>query len=94
MKKYKTIFRFGLLAALILMINPAFMKPDDRPYEELWKEVDALMEKGLPRSALEVIDVVQQKALTENQGQQLLKAAIYRFAANQLFEEDHFAQSH
>lgn len=93
MKNYKSIFRFGLMAALILMINPAFMKPDDKPYEELWKEVDALMEKGLPRSALEVIDVVQQKALTENQGQQLLKAAIYRFAANQLFEEDHLPKA-
>ncbi len=93
MKSFNPFFRIGLLATLILMIGPAFMKPENRTYDELWKEVDAFMEKGLPRSALELIEVVHQKALAENNGRQMLKSTIYRFNANQHFEEDHLIRA-
>lgn len=99
MSTFKSIFRIGLLVSLILMINPGFMKPEAQSYDKLWEEVDALLKRGLPRSAIELIDVVQQNAISEKNGQQLLKAAIYRFSANQQFEEEHlikaiaFAQS-
>ncbi len=93
MNNKKSFFRIGLIAAMILLIGPSFMKPEDRSYDELWKQVDAYLQKGLPRSALELIDLVQQKAIKDNNGQQLLKSAVYRFSANQQFEEDHLLGS-
>lgn len=93
MRTCKSIFRIGLLVGLIFLINPGFMKPEDQSYDKLWQEVDALLKKGLPRSAIELIDIVQQKAITENNGQQLLKAAVYRFSAGQQFEEEHLVKA-
>lgn len=53
-----------------------------------WKMIDSLMEKGLPRSAAEIAEVVRQKA--ENQGNlpNLIKANLFLMQVEHMTKED------
>jgi len=50
----------------------------NKDFDKLWAEVDSLNIKGLPKSALEVVESIYIKAKKENNTPQYLKAVIYK----------------
>jgi len=50
---------------------------DDR-YKKLWKDVETLEQKGLPKSALEKTDEIYKLAMSEKNEQQIVKTLIYK----------------
>ena len=47
-------------------------------YEKLWQKVDSLDKKGLPKSALEVVEKIYKKAKEDKNSPQYIKAVIYK----------------
>jgi hypothetical protein len=47
-----------------------------QPYDKLWKRVDSCQNKGLTESALKVVELIYQKAKSENNSAQLVKALL------------------
>lgn len=89
-----SFLRVGLIAAMILLLNPGFTNSDKhKSFKQLWDEIEAFAEKGLPKSALQLLDVLHQKAMAEKNNPQLLKATLYRFSLWQSFEEEHLLKS-
>jgi uncharacterized protein YfaS (alpha-2-macroglobulin family) len=62
-------------------------------YARYWKQVDSLQQKGLPQSALKVVNTIYEKAKAENQPDQLVKAVIHRLKFTAYTEEDAFVLS-
>ncbi len=48
------------------------------PFDTLWKQVETYESKGLPRSAIEVVNTIYDKAKEANDAGQLIKAFLYR----------------
>lgn len=79
-------------------INKQTMKPDDKPlhfnstkdFNKEWASVDSLDDKGLPKSALELVDKIYKKAFAENNAAQVIKARIYQLKYRNMIEEDAF----
>lgn len=61
--------------------------PKGSTYEKEWKKVDSLANKGLPKSALEVVQGIYNKAKSENNSSQLVKAIIHRMKFEKMTEE-------
>jgi len=59
------------------------------PYDQLWKKTDSLINKGLPKSALEIVIKIYQKAKTENNQAQLVKSLLYRIKLQADFQENY-----
>jgi hypothetical protein len=94
MKTLPSYLRIGLVAGIILLLNPGFTNSDEnKSFEQLWKEIEAYTEKGLPKSALQQLEILHQKAIAGKNHPQLLKATLYRFSLWQSFEEDHLLKS-
>ncbi|MDN5350193.1 MAG: hypothetical protein PWQ54_1589 [Bacteroidales bacterium] len=76
--------RFVLLSSLITIILIAFTQqsfyaPQQYDYDKAWKSVEENFEKGLPKTAAQIIDQIRQQALSQNNQPQLLKTIIYQF---------------
>lgn len=56
-------------------------------YEKLWKRVDSCENKGLTESALKIVEFIYQRAKTDNNAPQLVKAVINRMKFKQNKEE-------
>jgi len=63
----------------------SFAKGDS--YDKLWKRVDSCEQKGLTESALKVVEVLYQKAKSENNAAQFVKAVIHRMKFESYKEE-------
>lgn len=61
--------------------------PKGSTYEKEWKKVDSLALKGLTKSALEVVTGIYNKAKSENNAPQFVKAIIHRMKFEQMMEE-------
>lgn len=61
--------------------------PKGSTYEKEWAKVDSLAKKGLNKSALEVVNGIYEKAKTENNASQFVKAIIHRMKFEQYMEE-------
>ena len=59
-------------------------------FENAWKKVDSLSEKGLPKSALEWIATIQKKAEAENNSGQKIKAHLYRIRLESDYQEGYY----
>jgi len=57
-------------------------------YENEWKEVESLVNKGLPQSALQTVEKIYSAAKDENNAPQFLKASIYRIKLQADYQED------
>ena len=57
------------------------------PYERLWKKVDSCENKGLTETALKVVETIYEKAKSDNNAPQLVKAVIHRMKFKQYKEE-------
>lgn len=63
------------------------------PYEKEWKEITDLESKGLPKSALEKVLVLYQRAKTANDPSQVIKTLIFRSKYTSQLEEDGFVKT-
>jgi len=59
-------------------------------YKTEWAKVDSLDRLGLPKSAIVLVEKIYEKALQENNSDQILKATIYRMKYLNMYEEDAF----
>ncbi len=90
MKKILVYFIFSLI---IVSISGFLLAPQEKDYEKSWQEVEAYVKKGLPKSALKIVDEVYKSAKTESNQPQVLKALIYRVSLQSRFEEDHLVKA-
>ncbi|MGE0566571.1 MAG: alpha-2-macroglobulin [Bacteroidia bacterium] len=80
------VFTLPLWNGLIISGKSVNAQPSES-YDKLWKRVDSCTRKGLSASALDVVEVIYQKAKTENNGPQFVKAVIHRMKFKQYKEE-------
>ena len=59
-------------------------------YDRSWKQVDSLEQQGLPKSALEIVNVIMDKAAKEKNQPMQVKALMYQMKYNQELEENDF----
>ncbi len=62
-------------------------------YENEWKEVESFVRKGLPQSALKIVDNIYLQSKAENNAPQFLKAAIYQVKLQSDYQEDFMESS-
>ncbi len=62
-------------------------------YANAWKQVQQLEEKGLPESALKVVNEIYQQAKTDKNSAQLVKAIIHQFKFTDAKEETTFVKN-
>ena len=101
----KKVLLAMVLAVVILsimyagvIVNKPITKLDDSPlhfnktndYKKDWVLVDSLEQKGLPKSALDFVNVIYKKAFAENNAAQVIKARIYQLKYRNTIEEDAF----
>ena len=90
----RTLTQFLLLAALatgLMFLAPAFeshrhtmpgtseVMPEEY-YARQWKKVQEALDKGLPKTALEVVEEIYARARKEQNQQQIIKSTAYRVA--------------
>ncbi len=80
-----------LLTALMLLISLGFMlrSGGENEFTAEWNKVDKLVEKGLPRSAIKIVDSIYLVAKENNNTPQVLKSLIYRVSLQSQYKEDH-----
>lgn len=89
----------GLLALISILLFPllAFQRPgspqkqampNTNPYEAEWKTIDSLEDQGLPRSALEQVQALYERAQREGQSAEWIKTIIYINKYQSELEED------
>ncbi|PLX31025.1 MAG: hypothetical protein C0600_06835 [Ignavibacteria bacterium] len=66
-------------------IGSAFMNGS---YEEQWKEVDKALDEGLPKTALELVEVIYTRAKREGNQSNTIKAISYRVALRAVTNEE------
>jgi len=81
------------LTAAVLFFNfqnkPQTMLPvNNENYEAEWKEIDSLDQQRLPKSALEKVETLLERARKEDNAPQVIKALIYRGKYQSQLEED------
>ena len=66
--------------------NSMVPPPDYNIYEQEWEKVDSLVNIGLPKSALELVEKIYSKAKNENNSPQFIKATLYKIKLKAYFE--------
>ena len=61
-------------------------------YKKLWAKADSLVNKGLTRSAIEVVQVIYEKAKTENHTGNFVKAVTYKLKLESYISEDDYVK--
>jgi uncharacterized protein YfaS (alpha-2-macroglobulin family) len=74
---------------ILFVTNISFASDGDKTYEQLWKDIDKAVDKSLPKSAIQFLDIVHEKAVKEKNDPQLLKSILFRFKLYEMVEEDH-----
>ncbi|MGZ4116974.1 MAG: alpha-2-macroglobulin family protein [Bacteroidia bacterium] len=97
--KFKKIFFIAILAILSVAcaVTVTAYQTNNKPtvlifpkgstYEKEWKKVDSLERKGLNKSALDVVNGIYDRAKSENNPSQFVKAIIHRMKFEQYMEE-------
>ncbi len=84
-----------ILALLFVTVGanaqPMNFNKDDYPKE--WKEIQTLDEQALPKSALEKVELLFNKAKKDNNPSQIIKTMVYRAKYNSALEEDGFVKA-
>lgn len=90
-----------LLALCFLVQNQSFSKDKIKSkspvfysdYDKDWQTVDSLVNYGLPKSALELVDKIYAKAKSENNSPNFIKAIMYKSKLQLNIREDAFEQN-
>jgi uncharacterized protein YfaS (alpha-2-macroglobulin family) len=83
------IFLTALLVGIFVQ-NATYGQNKGKPFEKEWKTVDSLNRKGLPKSALEVVEKIYAKAKADKNNDQIIKAVIHRMKYINASEEHAF----
>lgn len=85
----------SLIAALsFTTVFRSFSLKDGKfDYEKLWHEADSLKDEGLPKEAMELVDLILNKAREQKDQPQWVKALLYKEALRSNFEERHLEES-
>ncbi|MBK9292060.1 MAG: hypothetical protein IPM52_10610 [Bacteroidetes bacterium] len=79
------------LTTILLVIGPGKAgNKSEESFDQLWQQALQLNEKQLPQSALLVVNRIYDKALAENNPQQMLRAMIFGFSLRKSFEDGVF----
>jgi uncharacterized protein YfaS (alpha-2-macroglobulin family) len=62
----------------LMTVEPSEMT--DNAYEKEWKKVQEALDKGLPKSAIEIVEKIYERARQENNQPQIIKSTAYRVA--------------
>ncbi len=84
----------ALLSLLILLtvVLTAFY-PSDNGFNKLWKKAENYQKKGLPKSAIKVVDEIYTVAKKENNNPQIVKALLFKAGLISSFKEDYLVKS-
>lgn len=77
----------NILTVLMIVLFSQFSNAQQE-YTNLWKEVDALEEKGLTKSAFEKVSEIHTKAKRDRNNPQIIKAFLYKAKYQLVLEED------
>src|SRR6478735_410270 len=94
MKLMKTIAL--ILSLLSFQLAFAQQKPDKMTpydYDKAWKEAKEFENKGLPESALKVVNTIYEQAKKEENASQLVKAVIHQLKYTDYKEENAFVKN-
>ncbi|MEN8123138.1 MAG: hypothetical protein ABFS35_22560, partial [Bacteroidota bacterium] len=78
------------LTALLLIIFNNLNAQNMKFYKEKWQKIDSLEQKGLPKSALEVVNEILVQAKKDEISEQVIKSFIYRLKYKNKNEENAF----
>jgi uncharacterized protein YfaS (alpha-2-macroglobulin family) len=92
---YKPVLRYLILALLSCAIftHPAKSQQPARNYDNEWKNVDALVDKDLTKSALAAVKKIHSKAKADKQDVQVIKALIYEMQLQEQTRENNLDSS-
>ena len=98
MKHKLFISTVALLIITIFGFSVSDFTPDDKPislkggndYAKEWDKVDSLENKGLPKSAIKIIEAIYIDAKKSNNSNQIIKSFIYKTKFSSSMEEDGF----
>ncbi|MEI8204898.1 MAG: hypothetical protein WCH34_17895, partial [Bacteroidota bacterium] len=96
MKNLKTISKSAVLAVIVVLFSFSSIAQKQKlntqaltEYGRLWKKVDSLNNKGLPKSALTIINNIYTKAKNESDHSQIIRCVIYKMKNNSDYQEDY-----
>lgn len=81
---------FILVSVLILILSFNIKAQKMTFYKTHWEKIDSLEKKGLPKSALKVIEEIYTKAKSDNNSEQVIKSFIYNLKYKNQIEENAF----
>jgi len=79
-----------MLLLLGFSLSSAF---GQKTYDNAWKEVESMVRKGLPQSALKIVDEIYLQSKSESNAPQFLKAALYQVKLRSDYQEDFMESS-
>ncbi len=81
-----------IIAACILgcILASTYVATPSYNYKQQWSKVDSLEKKGLPKSALEVVEKIYTKAKEEGNKPQFIKAVLYKIKLQTDYQEDYY----
>lgn len=86
----KTI-QFFLIISLFVGLSAYSQTITPGKYDTQWKQIDSLERKGLPKSAMEIVESIYSKALTDKQHGEYVKALMYKMKYHNNIEDGGFA---
>ena len=91
MKKFNVFL--VITAVAVLSLGFILRSEDKNEYKSEWKQIEKLVEKGLPKSALKIVDSIYFEAKKSDNTPQVLKSLIYRVSLQSQYEEDHLVNA-
>ncbi len=76
------------LSILMIILFANFPNAQQPNYESLWEKVNQFQTKGLPKSALDVVEGIEKKAAKDKNYPQLIKTMIFKSKFALILEED------
>jgi hypothetical protein len=81
------------LILMLLLVMSCYSGYSQKSYESEWKQVESFSRKGLPQSALKIVDSIYTVSKAENNAPQFLKAALYQIKLRADYQEDYMESS-
>ncbi len=98
MNRIKKISLLVLVIITLVVVNNFAQKPSNMKfstdlYKKEWKKIEALKQKRLPKSALEKVNLLYEKATKDNNPAQVIKTLGYRVSLQAELREDGFEKA-
>ncbi|MFL1011796.1 alpha-2-macroglobulin family protein [Flavisericum labens] len=77
-----------ILPIFMILLFSNFLGAQSNDFNYLWSEVEKLEAEGLPKSALKIVEDIEQQALKNNNNIQLIKTMLFKSKFALVLEED------